>query len=496
MASMKPGRNDRCPCGSGRKYKHCCLLEANASVADLQEQTWRRVRQAIEGYAAAMLRFVGEAYGPDALQQAWLEFTIGRSDEFVHGHPDTELFFSWLFHKWSPQAAKGNKITDATLYGIPPTGAYLTRRGGRLDPLLKRYLEACLAAPFGFYEIRDCEPSVGFMARNVFSGAELNVRERSASNTLQNGDIVFAQIVELSGIALVEAVCPFSFPPLYKTHLIHVRRRAELRSHPDLALRGLYLSLAESYLHPPPPKLHNTDGDVLEPRTLYFDIDSAQSAFEALAPLALGSTREELLSQARLDAAGAVVEASIAWIRRNDPKGATLETVVMGHFRIEDQKLTVEVNSAERARAFRALIAKTPLNARYRRTRKQPLKTAMPPVPEGAGVKLVPRDSSGAEASAGAAGAADAASAAAQAELMQRPEVRAHLDELQRRHYENWPEVPVPALNHKTPLEAIQDPDGREMVEALITQFERDAARMPVPPGAEVFAALRRRLGL
>jgi hypothetical protein len=28
---------------------------------------------------------------------------------------------------------------------------------------------------------------------------------------------------------------------------------------------------------------------------LYFDIDSAQSAFDALAPLALGSTREELL---------------------------------------------------------------------------------------------------------------------------------------------------------------------------------------------------------
>ena len=21
----KPGRNDPCPCGSGKKYKHCCL---------------------------------------------------------------------------------------------------------------------------------------------------------------------------------------------------------------------------------------------------------------------------------------------------------------------------------------------------------------------------------------------------------------------------------------------------------------------------------------
>src|SRR2546430_11831458 len=58
-------------------------------------------------------------------------------------------------------------------------------------------------------------------------------------------------------------------------------------------------------------------------------------------------------------------------------------------------------------------------------------------------------------------------------ELMRRPEVRAHLEEFQRRHYETWPEIPLPALNNKTPLEAIQDPDGREMVEALITQFER-----------------------
>lgn len=241
---------------------------------------------------------------------------------------------------------------------------------------------------------------------------------------------------------------------------------------------------------------------MLEPRTLYFDIESAPRAFEALAALALGSTREELLSQARLDAAGAVLEASIPWIRRNDPKRASLaslDTVVLGHLRIEDRKLTVEVNSAARAKAFRALIATIPLNARYRRTRKQPLKTAISPVPAGAGVKLVARDSPGAQASSsatGSAGAADAASAAAQAELMQRPEVRAHLGELQRRHYENWPEVPVPALNNKTPLEAIQDPDGREMVEAFITQFERDAARMPVPPSAEVFTALRRRLGL
>lgn len=27
-ATPKPGRNDPCPCGSGKKYKQCCLLKA------------------------------------------------------------------------------------------------------------------------------------------------------------------------------------------------------------------------------------------------------------------------------------------------------------------------------------------------------------------------------------------------------------------------------------------------------------------------------------
>jgi hypothetical protein len=57
-------------------------------------------------------------------------------------------------------------------------------------------------------------------------------------------------------------------------------------------------------------------------------------------------------------------------------------------------------------------------------------------------------------------------------------------------------QIPLPALNGRTPLEAIKDADGREMVEALITQFERDASAMQVPVSSEVFATLRRRLGL
>jgi preprotein translocase subunit SecA len=31
-AKRKVGRNDPCPCGSGKKYKHCCMRKASTSV--------------------------------------------------------------------------------------------------------------------------------------------------------------------------------------------------------------------------------------------------------------------------------------------------------------------------------------------------------------------------------------------------------------------------------------------------------------------------------
>ena len=37
LSSMKPGRNDPCRCGSGKKYKQCCLGRDGASVVDLAE---------------------------------------------------------------------------------------------------------------------------------------------------------------------------------------------------------------------------------------------------------------------------------------------------------------------------------------------------------------------------------------------------------------------------------------------------------------------------
>ncbi len=50
---MKTGRNDPCPCGSGKKYKHCCLSVARAVNDELSDLLSEQEFDSIEGMQAA-----------------------------------------------------------------------------------------------------------------------------------------------------------------------------------------------------------------------------------------------------------------------------------------------------------------------------------------------------------------------------------------------------------------------------------------------------------
>ena len=69
------------------------------------------IQQAIDGYAAALVRLVGESYGPNCVQQAWQEFTFNSNTQFTGDEAHSELFFSWFFHRWSPASEKGNLVS-------------------------------------------------------------------------------------------------------------------------------------------------------------------------------------------------------------------------------------------------------------------------------------------------------------------------------------------------------------------------------------------------
>ncbi|MDI3258795.1 MAG: SEC-C domain-containing protein [Sinobacteraceae bacterium] len=480
---MKPGRNDPCPCGSGKKYKHCCLRAAQAEVADARELVWRRLRRwkDEDGFATQMLRFVRDAYGAQALDEAWAEFTLWEEEPFDRESPHLPLFMPWLFSQWAP-GAQDTAVADSSLHDTPPLRAYLRHKGRTLDPLMREYLEDCLASPFSFYEVQSSEPGRALHLREAFTGETCEVLERSASQTLQAGDLLFGQVAGAQGVNLLEACSPVVIPPIHKLELIELRQTLERASSAPprerlreyaAELREVYWDLAEALLHPQMPQLKTTDGEDLVLHKLVFDIESAQAAFDALKDLDFQTSEAELLENAERAPDGRLVRVSLDWKKPGNALHAQWSNTILGHIAIEGRRMTVEVNSNERAVAFRRLVEeRLGARARYRMSEVQ-----------SADKLLTQATGTPALGKRGGAGA-DAPS----------PELQAVMQEYLARYYDEWLDQAIPALGGATPRQAVQTPDGREKVEALLRDFERRGPASGQDPA--IFRRLRQRLGL
>lgn len=478
---MKPGRNDPCPCGSGRKYKHCCLSKAETLAPE--EMTWRRVRRATEKLGAGLLREAERHFGSAAIDEAWEEFHGFENDEpFDDQSPYLSLFFAWFLHDWLPDPLD-TEVPEAA-HGITVAQAYLKRLGDRLDPIARRYVEACCAAPFSFHEIVDCRSGHGFRLRDVLLGTEIDVIEKSGSQFVEPGDLLFAKVVAIEGIALVEGMGPVAIPPARKPAIIELRKDLgtqeslfgiETLREFDFELRALFLDLADAQLNPPLPELQNTDGDPLEMHTLIYDLDAPDEAVARLADLAAGVAEPDV----ERDVGGGLVRAEIVWARRGNRTQKSWDNTTLGHIRIEGRRLNAEVNSAKRAARLRKLIEqRLGETAHARPSIVQSVQSMLDrePTPQEEERRRRREEE--------------------QAELAARPEVQAAMREHLRGYYRNWIDVKIPALGNRSPRKAVRDRDGREAVEALIAQMERDGARLIPPLDPDIVREVRETLGL
>ena len=77
------------------------------------------------------------------------------------------------------------------------------------------------------------------------------------------------------------------------------------------------------------------------------------------------------------------------------------------------------------------------------------------------------------------------------------PEIRKRAQESVQKEVEAWVHRKVPALAGRTPMQAVRDADGREMVEALLLMFERRAGDKSLFGGISPdIGAVRRLLNL
>lgn len=183
-----PGRNDPCPCGSGKKYKKCCLRRAaSPAVVDAQAAAVERA-----------LGFLGTRYRRAA--EAALDSFPGDEDgpfELPELAPEIEEMLETARLEWLLAEAKlevRGRLASAW--------ELLTGPGGPPLPVAEREaLRELAERPRRLYEVTAVRAGESVTVEDVVDGGAepVVVRERTGSRTLSAGDVVAWRLVRRSG---------------------------------------------------------------------------------------------------------------------------------------------------------------------------------------------------------------------------------------------------------------------------------------------------------
>jgi hypothetical protein len=456
----KIGRNDPCPCGSGKKYKRCCLAQESAAY-----DFWAQQHSAYEQLTRDIMNFAESKFG-DQMKVAWQDFNMTDLPVAVDDYPDEQqIFMPYFLFQWDPQrprTGKGASRTDGIV-----ARWYELEKGKNLSDLQRLLLDQATTQPFSFFEVLWSKAGERIWLRDILLGAETEVVERSASRRLQEGDIVYGHIWNLQALSVLGCLAPVLIPPRWKGDVIGLRRKLRKKAakqNRDLtpndlarnadAIRLTYLTIRDGLYTP--SQLANTDGDPLMFHTLKFRIESPERAFEALAPLAFGQSKEKLLEDGQLGKDGKLHRIEFDWRKKGNAKIPSWDNTVLGNIKIAGRSLIAEVNSENRAKRLRAEIEKRlGASAVHQGTSAKTVEEMLAKAPKRT---RAPEDDDLEQA------------------LLHDPEARGRFQQIIQKQVEDWVHQKVPALGGHTPLQAVQDPDGREIVESLLLDWERRGA--------------------
>jgi hypothetical protein len=323
---MQAGRNDSCPCGSGKKYKKCCLNP----VVETGDLLWRQLSSIHDDMATRLLEHGVRAFGNGAIEEAWEEFCLWENEipfakAFSSENFKIQLFMPFFLYNWTPDVE--SQVLPTAPEDTTIAADYLKKRGRNFTELERRFLSASVNTPFSFHDVLEVEPGQSFLLKDIFLGTEAKVIERRGSQSAQVGDIVFGKVIQVDHVGMLCGTGWIMIPPAQKQSILDLRKRirnaparkgiplgAETLQACDIELRELFLDLERALSAP--PVLHNTDDELLSFHRVVYRIDSPQDAFDRLKDLSLVESEEELLDDAERDPGGALKKATIVWHKR------------------------------------------------------------------------------------------------------------------------------------------------------------------------------------
>ena len=320
------GRNDPCPCGSGKKYKKCCYLK---TISQIEKQESIRSRLIDELMAIAMKYYknsYAEAYEypEDTLPPELQEFAEINFNE-------------WFLFDW-PVDAKEEK-TLIELYMIQ-------KKNLSSDEL--EVLKIMNEAVISVYEVQEVIPDKGLILKDLLLGGEYDVSEKKATESARKWDILATRLLYIDGKYILNG-CSYPFPVNQKREIVESAKnafRAFKKEFPGANMKDMLKVTSmfndlwyRNVREPVKPILITTDREPFVFSRALFEIKDKKLVIEGL-------KKVRLFKQTRNN--------EFTWEKRRDKESLTL----LGTIRIKGKYLTIECNSRERLKRGKRIILK------------------------------------------------------------------------------------------------------------------------------------------
>jgi len=425
------GRNAPCPCGSGKKFKKCCLgKEPSLPFTPVDRQS------ALEKVADWAMRSEFDDERLRASVAFWSRWLDAHEDEDGRRAMDLPesvgAFSTWFALDF--RLVHGATVLELLLRG--PAGAL--GRGER------EYLERMRDTHVRPYQVTDVKPDEGLRLIDLWTGEQVWVQERLGTRQLVRWDLMAVRLMRGATDDLVIDGLPYLYPVASKETLLRALRRA----HRDVTRTAPFRSLTEffrmmtPFLHHrwletvvlrPLPKLVTAEGDPLVFARAIFDVRDRQALLTAL-------------------------EGNPAIDREDDGNYGWFEDTPgfrrgLGRFAFEKSRLVLETQSKERVERGRAFLESL--------------------AGEAVGFRLVEYEDPGRAMER----VARSPGREAEADRVP-PEVEAEVvGQFYAQHYGRWLDEPIPALGNRTPRHAARLKTIRPKLVALLQEFENMSAR-------------------
>ncbi len=455
---MPPGRNDPCPCGSGRKYKKCCgdplkLAAARASTPS-PSQFIAGKRDVLH---SSLLTFARKRGGAEWIHEAIDTYVHDWGDGIAQDELQVALPWS-LFHYSEDESG----ASMAELMRAEDTR--------RLTPDLIALLDAEIASYFSVWEVTALEPGIGIQMTDRLTGAERFVSDTTASREVLVLEALLARIIDYDGISTFGAMHPHSLPPFETEFVVtEMRRLCRVRTRPikpdrlrgpekQIELLDLWRSMLSEMAEP--PTLTNTDGDPMSFVSDRYDFDARNKASIASALINIPGADTPPTD-------GDVSE--IVLTKPDTTSRKSARVTVVARIELHASRMKVETNSIQRADDARALIESV-LGAlvRYRIREETSATAAMNP-------DISPVRGSQAP------------------DVEQTPDMLEAVRQLREEYMLQWLDDNIPALGGLTPREAAADPTHHKALDLLLRDVEYRENQLP---SAERFDVRRLRTAL